>query len=1445
MSNNNHSNRFVDLHRTFHELAKYARESDDFDLTQAFFVGPSLDWDDLIANYRTVILSEAGTGKTEELRQVALRLKGEGKRAFFLRLEHIPDDFEDAFEEGSFEEFQDWLASTDEAWLLLDSVDEARLRNPGDFERAVRKLGRRVQSALDRAHIVLSGRTSAWRPKTDLEISDRQLPGALNTKRVRTTPTGEASNIDDDDFDLDIETVPVDSNANAGQPTAFQIVALDDLDSPKIETFIRARGITDTKAFLEEIERADAESFTTRPQDLEELVEFWTKEQRIGTRLELMQNSIRRRLEERDQNHRDAQPLAAARAREGARLVAAASVLGREATIQVPDGAHNNKGIPVQAVLPDWDDVDQNTLLSRPIFDEAIYGTVRFHHRSVREFLTAEWLAGLLTKSTSRREIEGLLFRTQYGVEVIVPTLRPVLPWLAIMDDRIRERVRKIAPEVLFEGGDPSALPLATRQAILSEVCDQLAAGKSGRSALDYSAVQRFASPDLVEDIRRLLGKHAANPELVSFLVRMVWLGRLKDLKTEVKAIALSPKTPRYTRTAAIRALSAVAKEEDFEDLRTSFAGEAAEVDREWLHEIISVTKPTAASLKWLLKVLEKVGTKERYNVDSLSDTLASFVSSAPEALLAGVAEGLNKLLELPPFIERRYCEVSKKNGWMTKAAAIAAERLIKLKSPEALKEPTLAIIHKVKSIRQWDDDLRDVKTNFSALVPAWPELNRTTFWYDVAVERARLERTPGGRLTGYWQASVFGASWEFGVDDFDYTADLIVTSSSQDDKLVALSLAFDIYAKGNRPPMWRDRLLGLAKGNDELEERLKGLLNPPVSEHDREEKKWRKRAATQEKREKDGHAKSKAFILSHVELVRAPQLDKPTDISSAQWYLHERLREKRDTSSKWTVGRWRELIPEYGEEVAQAYRDGAMNYWRRYRPALRSEGAPDNSVPIFVIFGLAGLGIEAAETPDWARNLSRDDVLLACRYAAHELNGFPAWFPALYEAHPEIVGAFLVDEVEKEIASAEPDKESHYLLSDVSWSGKFAWDRVAPDLLRMLRKYDVTNAFNLNKLLTIVQGSLAVSDADLADLAKTKAQAALPTKIAAIWHAVWIGVEPGPAIEATKAHLAALKDVAEQTSFAMTLVTSLWAGRRGDGSEVRRNFLVPAHLKDLFLLTQTYASEKDDIDRASGEAYSPGLRDNAQEARNTLFDQVRRIPGKEAYIALEEIANMHPNAASKPWLAEHAYNKAEQDADMAPWSPAEVRDFHEHLDRTPKNHRELADLAIMRLRDLKDDIENGDDSVAKLLMKVTLETEMRNYLAHELREKAHGRYTITQEEELADDKRPDLRFHGAGFDAPVPCELKLAEKWTGPKLFERLENQLSGDYLRDNRSAHGILALVNRDAATRWQLPSGAKVDFDGLIAAIQAHWESIANLHPHVESITVIGIDITKRFK
>ena len=48
--------------------------------------------------------------------------------------------------------------------------------------------------------------------------------------------------------------------------------------------------------------------------------------------------------------------------------------------------------------LKDWDATERSALLRRALFDPATYGRVRFHHRSVQEYLAAYRLKRLKEK---------------------------------------------------------------------------------------------------------------------------------------------------------------------------------------------------------------------------------------------------------------------------------------------------------------------------------------------------------------------------------------------------------------------------------------------------------------------------------------------------------------------------------------------------------------------------------------------------------------------------------------------------------------------------------------------------------------------------------------------------------------------------------------------------------------------------------------------------------------------------------------------------------------------------------------------------------------------------------------------------------------------------------------------------------------------------------------
>lgn len=1434
--------KFIELNRTFHELSRHATDSGDIDVSQAFHGRSGLSWDDVLKHPRTVILSEAGSGKTHEIRHIAEKLRASGKDAFFLRLEFIPNNFDVAFEVGTHDEFQSWLASDREGILLLDSIDEARLRSPQDFELAVRKIGALLQSAKGRVQIVLTGRSPAWRPKTDYDLCERHigLPQAVNRsaeQEVEEDVQADGEAIIDDGLDTKEESG---ENLNA-----FKVISLDDLSREQVETFAKGKAVTDTAKFLDAIERADAWSFTARPQDLEDLVTFWQDKGAIGTRFDIISNSIERRLNERDQQRAEAKPLPLDKARTGAMLAAAAATFTQNQSIRVPDGAANLSGFPLQAVLKSWSDVEISVLLSRPVFDDEIYGAVRFHHRSVREFLAAEWLGKLLKREASRRAVESLLFKKQFGVDVVIPTTRPLLPWLAGFDEKIRAKVRKIAPEVIFEGGDPSALPIAMRREILSEVCDRLASGKFVHSATEYSAVQRFAHADLSSDLKQLFKTHASSSEVVGFLTRMIWLGQLKELIPEAKAIALLTTASQYTRIAAMRALRDLAPETELAEVRKAFLTEAPELGREPLGELLTELKPTKEAITWALQAIEKTKKKERYAIDRLADALTAFMNSIAIDDLPEMLRGLSALIAKPPHVERRHCEVSQHFSWLMKPAARAVERLIESRHAYSFDPLALELLHKFRIFKAYRSETQEVKTAFSDLIPAWVDLNYASFWHDVDQARKELPAGSKDRITRPWQARSYNAYWKFVAEDFATALKWITARELQDDKLISLSIAFSIYAASGRSKEWRQNMKDAVAGNAELEAQFQEHLHPPKrsDEYACMERKWKRRAAAQKKRAAELHEKNQAALLKQIDTIREAKLPNPSDVSRTQWFLAEKAREKSERASTWTSNNWRYLIPLYGKDVAEAFRDGVVSYWRRHSPELISDGAAPRTTSFKVIYGLTGLATEIGENPKAFDALSETDASAAARYAMLELNGFPNWFPAFFAKYPQIASSVILKEIEHELSVGKPDEDFNYVLNDVSWSGEWAWNALAPSLMAMIEAKEPKNAAQLHALLKIIQGS-SIPDAELIALAKKKVGSDIAAENKPDWYAVWTGVEPDTAIPAFQDYLKTLKTDDERTQCAMRFVTKLWGGRRNETFGARESFITPRHLKSLYLLMHEHIRVQDDIDRANSGAYSPGLRDEAQDARNRILQELDKLRGKEAFIALDELANETAQNQRQSYLELLAKRKAEQEADLSPWTPENVRDFNERLDRVPTTHQELADLAELRILDLKDNLEEGDDSVATILKDVDAETKIRLFIGREMRQKAFGRYNIPQEEELADAKKPDLRFHGVGFDAPVPTELKIADKWTGTDLFERLENQLAGDYLRDVRSGRGLFVLIYQGDKKSWEHPVTKRpLDFGGLVEALQEHWRSLSPKYPGIEGIVVIGIDLTKR--
>ena len=141
----------VPLERDFSPVPRSEDASDEQEILAILGHQAFKSWPEIDKEYRSIILAEAGAGKTFEMLTRANYLAVQGHAAFFIRIKDIDEGFEQAFEVGSAETFGHWLGSQSEAWFYLDSVDEARLVNPRAFEKAIRYFSAAVHSTLEAA----------------------------------------------------------------------------------------------------------------------------------------------------------------------------------------------------------------------------------------------------------------------------------------------------------------------------------------------------------------------------------------------------------------------------------------------------------------------------------------------------------------------------------------------------------------------------------------------------------------------------------------------------------------------------------------------------------------------------------------------------------------------------------------------------------------------------------------------------------------------------------------------------------------------------------------------------------------------------------------------------------------------------------------------------------------------------------------------------------------------------------------------------------------------------------------------------------------------------------------------------------------------------------------------------------------------------------------------
>ena len=322
--------------------------------------------------------------------------------------------------------------------------------------------------------------------------------------------------------------------------------------------------------------------------------------------------------------------------------------------------------------------------------------------------------------------------------------------------------------------------------------------------------------------------------------------------------------------------------------------------------------------------------------------------------------------------------------------------------------------------------------------------------------------------------------------------------------------------------------------------------------------------------------------------------------------------------------GRWdREFLEQtFSAPVTDALRRSLMTYWRGMEPTLPSKREEKNTYLVVWTLGLMGLYAEA-EDPRWTRTITQDDAELAVRYVFVELNGLPDWLAALTSAYPDVVERILGGEIESDLLAEGVDRAWHSMLLQSLRHGRWEIARVleprllgwlkGPGMALMRSPHHAIAEAKLDQVVRVllVHGSLNAK-LWLRELATCQAIAAGTGPFLFFWLPVLMRLDPPRSAELL---LHILRNLPiQRKGVAVQAIGSLFSERRVESTPNWSTALEPDVLLRLNQAIYRHVAEKDDERHAS--VYTPGPRDNAEDARRNVFNALINALGAEAYQA-------------------------------------------------------------------------------------------------------------------------------------------------------------------------------------------------------------------------------------
>lgn len=1437
---------FIDLQRQFRDVSEDMElaETEQLVSLSEYEYGLHFGWSELLKSKRVILLAEAGSGKTREMKEQAKCLVQDGRFAFFVALESLDrEPITGILSPADAERFRRWKAGGQEpAWFFLDAVDELKLTF-GKLDRALNRFVRDLDGLLGRARVIISCRPSDWRPLIDEAEVEKRLPVPQRGGDVPSQSPEDAF-VQVLRRDLGHMSPAPDEDEDPADRDTVRSVAMLPMNNKQIRLFVEGSGLSDAAAFLAEVHSQNAWTFARRPLDLSGLLMFWRSSGGLGTRAKQHETNIIAKLKD-DPGRRDRGVLADAKARLGAECLALALALTRTRAIGSPELAPDIRSadgiLDAAAILPCWTESERQALLRRALFDPATYGRVRFHHRSVQEYLAARRLRALREQGMSKKALFRLLFAERYGVKVVLPSMRAIAAWLALWADDVRQELAKREPEALLSHGDPETLDLDARSDLVRAFVRAYGQGRRRYLSFWIDDIRRLAHPELAPVIRECWGNEPANDDVRELLLQMIWQAPVKGCADLALAAARNTDWDPYHRTIAIRALLACGCNDSARELADDMLAARPE---SWPNEIVRRAIPhlfptiiTVGELATLIKE-RSLGISELRQIveaiepgsesaSALRDKLADLIWDGREQTqdLYDLDSKFEHLApELAMLCNRQLSVVSNRPCAALIRASVIASRFGEGQSGR--QEPVGKLRGHFDTNSNWRNDA------------FWAEL---AFTDEVCPPDDDWRRLRHAEIDGLVDPLVDA--------DRPWLETTLADEDRPERRPVALRALLEGWYRRGRIASELDAIRANLKGDSNLGQILAEYTAPPQRNEQAEQ--VRRRA----QQRKDALAHREARHLENWKKWRQEMLAEPADAFST-----EKLNGTLHNLWLWLCaakpgraryGLWDKdvLAQAFGPRVAELAEKALRSLWRTTRPLLWSARSAEErgSMPLSWICGLQGLLAEAA-TQDWTASLSSSEASTAAAYATIELNECSPFISDLTESHPDEVEAVIGGEVSAELGIGGDHPHLPALQHLVHADGKLK-QLLIPRLIAELKSWprDFTDdtgknwAYHLDQVLHILGDTKNESDrAVIAQECAGRYKADPVGPLAIVWLKALFRFDAVRGAETLLEVLAEGEDSATQ-EHAVEAFAAIFDRHDTVGFQIEDP---DQHVRLLSqLVRHAHAFIRPEDDQVHEGVFEPNTRDDAQHARNYLLSRLLDTPGPKARLVILELAEEKDFVRLSDRLHFRARQRAATDAEFPPFPPKDVVALNTRHEAPPQDRDGLFDLMMDRLEDLQHDLAHGDFSDRHTVQGITDEPEMQRTLARRIREKASGAYLVTREEEVADGNRTDIRLSTTNGDQKVVVEVKIADRrWSFAELERALRDQLVEKYLRHANCKAGCLLLTFHDKAKYWRHPETRRpIKFPELITILQAKAQALEVETQHDVRIAVFGLDLT----